>query len=604
MLWRWSAGLELLLVLAVSAVVLVPGIGFPGLGELPVVDRDEARFAQASRQMLESGTLEGWIVPRVGDRPRLNKPPLIYWLQAGSAGIFTGGDATRDHLWMYRLPSVLAALCAAGLTWWMGRRAFGSSVGVLAGLLLGTCPLVVFDAHQARADEVLLLMTLGAQVSLWWCWRMRDRLGGPPLGATILMWVFVGLGIMTKGPITPFVLGATALTLAIVDRRFKWLWHLRPLLGIVIVTAIVGPWLALLVRTVGWDAVKTFLDEEVVRRASTGVEGHWGPPGYHLVLLVMLFWPGSLLAAAAVLRGIRHGTKSKSTGEGGRIRQMTRWLAGLRSGRDTEFYLIAWLLPSWIVFEIAGTKLPHYVLPLYPALALLVARALVAGIAALPEAQGKLARFGFAFWLVLGIGLALAPAILVVIAEVKDLWHLDDAKSAWWPLATTSPTLVIWMAVFGGVLAIAAVVIGFVRLSQGVAHQAIAWALATAVIAQVLLIGFILPRISHIWISPRLLALIEHDSGEVPSSPAFPPIAAQGFGEDSLVFLSRGKIKLVGNATEFLTENDAAYAIVPESKVKEIQSHTGARVVGEVHGFDYADGDAYELAVLTTRKLN
>ena len=125
-----AVGWELILVLAVSAAALLPGVGLPGLGGLPVVDRDEARFAQASRQMLESSTLEGWIVPRVGDRPRLNKPPLIYWMQSGVAWVATGGDPSMDRIWMYRLPSVLAALFAAGLTWWLGRRMFGPGPGI------------------------------------------------------------------------------------------------------------------------------------------------------------------------------------------------------------------------------------------------------------------------------------------------------------------------------------------------------------------------------------------------------------------------------------------------------------------------------------------
>jgi len=74
----WKAG-------GLGLIVLCLLVYIPGLWTIPPVDRDESRFAQASRQMLESGTLEGWVVPMVQDRPRLNKPPLIYWLQAGSA---------------------------------------------------------------------------------------------------------------------------------------------------------------------------------------------------------------------------------------------------------------------------------------------------------------------------------------------------------------------------------------------------------------------------------------------------------------------------------------------------------------------------------------
>ncbi|MFM2164427.1 MAG: hypothetical protein RL325_864, partial [Planctomycetota bacterium] len=81
-----------------------------GIRAVPVTDRDEPRFAQASRQMAESGRLADWVVPRVGDEIRLKKPPLIYWVQAPTVLAATGGDPSRDAIWMYRLPSAVAAL--------------------------------------------------------------------------------------------------------------------------------------------------------------------------------------------------------------------------------------------------------------------------------------------------------------------------------------------------------------------------------------------------------------------------------------------------------------------------------------------------------------
>ena len=90
--WLLSAAVLILL----ASVVLLPG-----LASIPVVDRDEARFVQASRQMLDSGTLEGWTVPMVGEKYRLNKPPLIYWLQATSAGVLSGFESASASIWMY-----------------------------------------------------------------------------------------------------------------------------------------------------------------------------------------------------------------------------------------------------------------------------------------------------------------------------------------------------------------------------------------------------------------------------------------------------------------------------------------------------------------------
>ena len=598
----WSVQIELLCVMLVSAIVLIPGLGIPGLGGLPVIDRDEARFAQASRQMMESNSLDGWIVPRVGEKLRLNKPPVIYWLQAGVTTAITGGDSSKDAIWMYRLPSAIAALFSAGLVFWLGRGMFGPGVGMLAGIMVGTCPLVVFDAHQARADEVLLTVTLLAQCALWKCWQARDEPTGPSLGAICLLWAMIGVGILTKGPITPFVVGATAFTMAIVSRRFKWIWTLRPVLGLVIMSVVVAPWIILLVRSVGWGAIQTFIDQEIIRRASTGVEGHWGPPGYHIILLVMLFWPGSLLAGAGIIRGIRKGIRIEGKLPGG-IKNILHRLHGMRPARDPEFFLVCWLIPAWLAFELASTKLPHYVLPLYPAISLLVARAVWSGVKALPEAQGRMANAGFVLWLVLGLGFALVPVGLAVVAGTQGWWYQTDAENVWWPLSSIPPSLIIASAVVGSLFSVIFIVVGFTRIYGSTARKALTWAIAGGIVTQVLLIAVVLPRLSHIWITPRLIAIIEHDAGEPVHSAAFPPLASQGFGEDSLVYMSHSKVRMLGDAGPFISENADGYAIVPSKIAKELADTFNGRLVGEVSGFDYADGDTYQLSVVTRRPL-
>src|SRR5262245_34300071 len=111
--WRWAGSWPggLLLVVLCLAVYL------PGFAALSCVDRDEARIAQARRQLAESGD---YVVPRVQGRVRLNKPPLIYWLQSTAARALTRGETWRDAIWMYRVPSLLAAIVAALATWRMG----------------------------------------------------------------------------------------------------------------------------------------------------------------------------------------------------------------------------------------------------------------------------------------------------------------------------------------------------------------------------------------------------------------------------------------------------------------------------------------------------
>ena len=417
----WRAGAVLILL---ALVVLLPG-----LESIPVVDRDEARFAQASRQMLDSGTLEGWTIPRVGEKTRLSKPPLIYWLQAGSAGLFTGFETARDAIWMYRLPSLLAALGTILLTWRLGTRMFGGPTGLLAGALLAICPLMAFDAHMARADELMVFCTTAAMVALHACWRRECRGDHAPIWLTTTLWACIGLGMLAKGPITPMVVLLTAVTLALWTRRAGWLWRLRPISGLLTALIVFLPWVFLAVGAVGFETLRDIAYDEVVVRSASGRESHGAPPGYHLVLLVALLWPGSLLTGLAFGRAWSR-SRGPQDAAGSIAGRALKLLTGPARGRHAECLLVAWLLPAWIVFELAATKLPHYTLPLYPAVALLSARAVLAGSRAFPSLGTLGPRLGFVVWYVIGLGIIALPTTLLLlsgtIGSLSQRAHLPD----------------------------------------------------------------------------------------------------------------------------------------------------------------------------------
>jgi Dolichyl-phosphate-mannose-protein mannosyltransferase len=139
--------------------VLCLGLYLPGLFTLPTIDRDEAFFAQASKQMLMSGD---FVIPHYLAGPH-RKPPGIYWLQALSAKAV--GAANRNLIWPYRLPSVAAATAAVLLTCWIGTLTFGADVGLLGGALFAASLLTVGSADMARPDAALLASVTLAQVS-------------------------------------------------------------------------------------------------------------------------------------------------------------------------------------------------------------------------------------------------------------------------------------------------------------------------------------------------------------------------------------------------------------------------------------------------------
>lgn len=551
-------------------IVLCLAVYLPGLWTIPPVDRDECRFAQASRQMYEAAVLPasqqdrrvepetglpagkhagGWVVPMVQGKPRLNKPPLVYWVQVASAWVCSEGDPSADAIWMYRVPSALCALATVLLVWRLGVRMIEPRAAWLGAALLAVAPMVVWDAHQARSDQLLLLCTTAAMACLW----RVVRTGGT--GAAAGLWLFVGLGVMTKGLITPLVVVSAVGAMAWGRRDWGVVRRTRPLLGLVIVAACVAPWVWLLSRQVGLEVYAREVWKEVFLRAATGAKDGGRvllPPGLHAVLLAVLFWPGCLLVWPAVGAAIDRGwgVRPAAGGLWARIKGRLGLLKRKAEGREAELFLLAWLVPAWIVFELSPAKLPHYTMPLYPALALLTGRALLAAQARL-VVPGRVGVWGW---------FAVAAFFPVVLAAA--LWF-----SAVAPEARVGAVVfvigLIGLPVWGAML----VAVQFLR------GQRWASAAVTAVCAGALMLGLSLhavvpslrryenPKLLTGNVTEQLFAVVRmiDPKGERP--------LASVIHEDSVVFQSRGRVVKIGAADQaaWLAANPSGILIGTES---------------------------------------
>lgn len=563
-------------------VLLLLAVYVPGMISIPVVDRDEARFAQASRQMFESfalpeqsrdeqaiepddsGRLRGgmhagnWAVPMVGQRPRLAKPPLIYWLQSTSAALLTGFEPLADRIWHYRVPSVASAILACLLTWRLGVRSGHARAGLLAGALLGVCPMVVWDANQARADQLLLATTTAAMAALY-AVRHSPRKGW---AAPILFWIAMGAGVLTKGPITPMIAGLTVLAFCAIARDWRWLGRTRPLLALVILPVMLAPWVIESVRIVGWDTLVSIWTDETIGRSAEPKEGHWGPPGYHFVLLAVLFWPGSLITLYALGAGVKRAIRLPD-GSNRLQRFKSRAVAD-----DTTLFLLCWIIPSWIVFELVGTKLPHYTLPLYPAVALLTARSIIALADALEQPNRPVPpKAGIIIWLLIGAGLTIAAPIVIARAG-------------------GAPTLWIGAGLFGAVsLALLIAATRSVRRSLIRTHLL---AIAAAVVFCIGLLEWVLPRATALHVTDQLASIIAQ-------APAGTPVAAAGYTEDSLVFATRGRLARLSPAQieRWAAANPGGVVILPA----DAPAQPGWTELGRVRGINYSKGERVELVV-------
>jgi hypothetical protein len=337
----------------------------PGLVRMPAMDRDESRFSQATAQMLESGD---YVVINYHDHMRNKKPVGIHWMQAAAVALTSSAEA-RD-IGAFRLPSLLGAMMAAMAAFWGGSALFGRRAAFIGAAVLGSCLLLTTEAHIAKTDAAQCGVLTLAMAALA---QMR---AGPGRWKGVIFWVCLAVGVLLKGPIAPMIAGLTIGSLFLWERKFEWARPLLYWVGPSLFCIIAIPWfIAVQIATGGeflFEAVAVDLAPKIVSAA----EGHDGPPGMHLAALPLLFWPGTLLLipgiwlAASTLLGM---SKTQKTSKASKTTSFAdTWSEHeLRSWR----FLACWIVPSWIVFEIAPTKLFHYTLPLYPAFALMAGAA-------------------------------------------------------------------------------------------------------------------------------------------------------------------------------------------------------------------------------------
>jgi 4-amino-4-deoxy-L-arabinose transferase-like glycosyltransferase len=519
--------------------------GAPGVFAAPPLDRDESRFAQATTQMLETGD---FVVIRYQDEPRFKKPVGIHWLQAASVEAFSNPEARA--IWAYRIPSLLGAMLAAAACAWGAAAFFGGSVGLVAGSLMGASLLLSTEALIAKTDASLCGFTTLAMAALARFYA-ASREDPPGRWTWFAFWFGLAAATLIKGPVGPMVIGLAFAALAISDRRLGWARAMRPYWGVLLVAAVVGPWaFAVTVATDGafWSAA---LVGDLAPKLAGGQETHGAPPGYHTLLAPLLTFPMTLLLPAAAVGAWR------------------------RRGEPGVRFALCWLIPAFVVFEITPTKLVHYPLPAYGALAWLAAAALFAPMGDITRRSGAILS-GL-------IGLALAAAVASLVATYGD------------------PADALFAIVAAGLLA-AAGLVGAYMLWRGATLQAATWATGLAVAGHAALIAGLAPRLEPLWISQRTEALMETAQLLPRQGLADAPVAVAGYAEPSLVFA-------LGSDTQ-LDDADEAAAAIADRRPAIVEARQAAAFkaalakrgvaaveVGSVAGVDYSNGDDTRLTI-------
>ena len=534
----------LAMLFVVSLVVFLPGFF-----QLPPLDRDESRFAQATKQMIETGD---YVDIRYQDEVRYKKPVGIYWLQAAAvktAAALGVADA-RNTIWLYRIPSLVGAIGAVLATYWAALAFVSRRGAMLAALMMAASPLLGVEARMATTDAVLLLTSVIAMGALGRGYLAARKADGRPLGwgLLVVLWTAVAVGILIKGPLILMFVGLTAVAISILDRSARWLMTLRPLLGLAWVLVVALPWFVAIYLRVGSEFFVDSVGTDLLSKVSNSMESHGAPPGTYFLLFFATFFPASILAglAAPAVWTVRHEPAAR--------------------------FLLAWLVPSWIVFELVVTKLPHYVLPLYPAIAILIAGAVESNVLS----QRPWLKRGTAWWFV-------APILLSVAAVVASVIAARDLALPAWPFLAG--------AIVCGLFA-------WLLYEQDGAERAFLRAAASMALIAIAFYGLLVPWLTPVFPSVALANVLRNADCKEPVA------ASAGYEEPSLVFLAGTATHLTdaSGAADFLGQGDCHFAFIDARqerafarRAQDLNLHYNRKP--HVTGFNISNGQSVTIEV-------
>jgi 4-amino-4-deoxy-L-arabinose transferase-like glycosyltransferase len=417
--------------------VLATFVFLTGLGATHLWDDDETFFAEVAREMNERNDL---VVPWFNQRLFAHKPPFMYWMMIGAYRVFGVTEFAA------RFPSVLFGLANVLLIWRLGRLLYSPRVGLWAAIILATNLNFAVIARAATSDaELTFFCTLALYCFVRGtagirpssdpgcapvrAWPPGELLNKPRWTTFAAMYAAMGLAVLVKGPIgvllptavvglfllwnrepagpralaaeTTAKAGVFGLIWSILRQTFspgpivRTIWSLRPLSALAAVLLVAGPWYL----AVGWKTegafLKGFFGVHHFGRFMNPMDNHAGPVWYYLAAMCVGFFPWVIFLSPTIIQWYR------------RVRDRHDW-------RASDLLCAAWCVVWFGFFSLASTKFPHYVVPAYPALALMTAAFLDRWIAS-TEIYARIPRRGA--WVTVGTA---GVGIMVVVPILEQ----------------------------------------------------------------------------------------------------------------------------------------------------------------------------------------
>jgi 4-amino-4-deoxy-L-arabinose transferase-like glycosyltransferase len=523
-------------------LVLVCGIAFFwGLASVGLVDETEPLFAEAARQMYETGD---WVTPYFNGATRFDKPPLVYWLMAIGFHVFGVGE------WAVRLPSALSATALVGMGFYTLRR-FGFSRPELATAYADLANGAVNPPRSRLSQRNLCwsaiigsaIMALHPETIVWARIGVSDMLLSAGIGTALftffngyaqpefphrqrnwylVAYVCLGLAVLAKGPVGLVLPGGIVLVFAAYTGQFlKLLRELHLVKGALIFLAITVPWNVLVIAANGRAYIDSFFGYHNVERFTGVVNGHAAPWYFYFLVVAVGFLPWSPLLPWAIARL--------------RPQRWNFWQTQPRSAHLGIFALI-WLGVIFGFFTIAVTKLPSYVLPLMPAAAMLVGLGWSDRLCPAPQA----AKTGMGYRLSYGLNL-IVFAVLAVAAIYSPNWMGNDPAMPGLPDLVRDSGVMVRAAIIWGLALLSGLILWLTRRHQWL------WSVNGAAFAAFIMLS-ILPAL-QLADQVRQQPLREIAAIAIAQSPA-EPLYMVGFMKPTLVFYTQRPVTYIEQPEE------------------------------------------------------
>ena len=323
---------SVLLILALSVAVM-----YANIGGLDIYALDEAKNAEAAREMFESGD---YITPYFNYELRTDKPPLHYYFMAAGYQIF------GENAFGARFFSSLAGVVTIMLVFLFGHKHFGQRVATFSALVLISSLHTAFQFHMSVPDPYLILFMTWGFLSFYNAYISNNK------WHLLAFYFAIGCGLLTKGPIALGLAGLTALLFLILNKDFKWstIVRMQPFTGVILSLGLAFPWYYMVHMRTGGEWTDGFFFKHNFNRFSSAMEGH---DGIFLLTFAYVILLGMLAYLPFVFQSVKSAWKD-------------------RKDQSASLFLLTGVTVIVVFFAISSTKLPNYTTPAYPLLALLI----------------------------------------------------------------------------------------------------------------------------------------------------------------------------------------------------------------------------------------